>query len=80
MTGVPELRQAIAGKVSALYHAEVDVDQEITVTSGATDALFTAIATIVNPGDEVTSQTYAQKQHHIHSPVAQSIPQLMAHP
>jgi len=53
MTGIPELRQAIAGKVSALYGAEVDVDQEITVTSGATDALFTAIATIVNPDDEV---------------------------
>jgi len=53
MTGVPELRQAIAGKVGALYGAEVDVDQEITVTSGATDALFTAIATIVNSGDEV---------------------------
>ena len=53
MTGVPELRQAIAAKISALYGAEVDVDQEITVTSGATDALFTAIATIVNPGDEV---------------------------
>lgn len=53
MTGVPELRQAILGKISALYGAEVDVDQEITVTSGATDALFTAIATIVNLGDEV---------------------------
>jgi len=53
MTGIPELRQAIAGKISSLYGAEVDVDQEITVTSGATDALFTAIATIVNPGDEV---------------------------
>ena len=53
MTGIPELRQAIAGKVSALYGEEVDVDQEITVTSGATDALFTAITTIVNAGDEV---------------------------
>ena len=53
MTGVPELRQAIAGKISALYDAEVDADLEVTVTSGATDALFTAITTIVNLGDEV---------------------------
>ena len=53
MTGIPELRQAIAAKVRDLYGAEVDVDQEITVTSGATDALFTAIATIVNAGEEV---------------------------
>ena len=53
MTGIPELRRAIAGKISSIYGAEVDVDQEITVTSGATDALFTAITTIVNPGDEV---------------------------
>ena len=51
--GIPELRQAIATKVSNLYGATVDVDQEITVTSGATDALFTAITTIVNAGDEV---------------------------
>ena len=52
-TGIPELRQAIAGKICSLYDAEVDVDQKITVTSGATDALFTAITTIVNAGDEV---------------------------
>lgn len=53
MTGIPELRQAIANKASGLYGAEVDFDTEVTVTSGATDALFTAITTIVNSGDEV---------------------------
>lgn len=53
MMGVPALRTAIAGKVAALYGAAVDPDAEITVTSGATEALFCAIAAVVNPGDEV---------------------------
>lgn len=53
MTGVQPLREAIAAKVLSLYQASVDTDQEITVTSGATDALFTAITTIVSTGDEV---------------------------
>lgn len=53
MTGVLELRQAIADKASSLYGAEVNPDTEVTVTSGATDALFTAITTIVSSGDEV---------------------------
>lgn len=53
MTGVPVLREAIAAKVSALYGASYDVDAEITVTAGATQAIFTAVAALVHPGDEV---------------------------
>ena len=53
MTGLPVLREAIAEKVQALYGASYDVDTEITVTAGATQALFTAIAALVHPGDEV---------------------------
>lgn len=53
MTGVPELRSAIAAKIAALYGCDYDVDAEITVTAGATQALFTAIAAFVRPGDEV---------------------------
>lgn len=53
MTGMPELRMAIADKVEALYGARYDVEQEITVTAGATQAIFTAIATFVRAGDEV---------------------------
>lgn len=45
--GVPELRHQLALKYG--YHA----DTEITVTSGASEALFSAIATVVSPGDEV---------------------------
>ncbi|MFZ2853213.1 MAG: pyridoxal phosphate-dependent aminotransferase [Rhodocyclaceae bacterium] len=53
MTGVAELRTAIAGKVEALYGARYDAEQEITVTAGATQAIFTAIAAFVRAGDEV---------------------------
>ncbi len=53
MTGVPVLREAIAQKVESLYGARYDVDAEITVTAGATQAIFTAVACWVRPGDEV---------------------------
>jgi methionine transaminase len=53
MTGVPALRQALAGKVGDLYGCAVDPDTEITITSGATEALFCAIAAVVGAGDEV---------------------------
>jgi methionine transaminase len=53
MAGVPVLREAIAAKVQALYGATYDADQEVTVTAGATQAIFTAIAAMVHPGDEV---------------------------
>jgi methionine aminotransferase len=53
MAGVPALRAAIAAKVAALYGASYDPETEITVTAGATQALFTAVAALVHPGDEV---------------------------
>ncbi|MEL7450601.1 MAG: methionine aminotransferase [Pseudomonadota bacterium] len=53
MTGVPELRNAIASKMADLYGVTVSADAEVTVTSGATEALFCAIHAIVRPGDEV---------------------------
>jgi len=53
MMGVPVLRNAIATKVADLYGLQVDAEKEVTVTSGATEALFCAIAAVVNPGDEV---------------------------
>ncbi|WP_435100904.1 methionine aminotransferase [Arhodomonas sp. AD133] len=51
--GLPMLREAIAEKVARLYGREVDVNEEITVTSGATEALFDAVQAVVHPGDEV---------------------------
>ena len=53
MAGLPELRQAIVDKVADLYGPRFDVESEVTVTAGATQAIFTAIAAFVRPGDEV---------------------------
>ena len=53
MIGVPYLREQIAKKVRNLYAAEIDPDDEITVTSGATEAIFVALQAVVHPGDEV---------------------------
>lgn len=53
MMGAPTLRQALAGKVQDCYGLAVDPDREVTVTSGATEALFCAIAAVVRAGDEV---------------------------
>ncbi|MEQ8858745.1 MAG: methionine aminotransferase [Pseudomonadales bacterium] len=53
MMGVPALREAVADKVADLYGCRVDPDTEVTVTSGATEALFCAIAAVVRAGDEV---------------------------
>lgn len=53
MTGVQSLREQIACKVSDLYGFAADPDQEVTVTSGATEALFNVIQAVVDRGDEV---------------------------
>jgi len=51
--GALELRQAIVDKISRIYGHHYDVNTEITVTPGATEALTTAILCSVHPGDEV---------------------------
>ena len=53
MAGALPLRQAIFAKVESLYGARYDVETDITVTAGATQAIFTAVAACVRPGDEV---------------------------
>ncbi len=53
MQGVLILREMIAEKVMELYNGVYDPVTEITVTSGATEALFSAIAAVVHNGDEV---------------------------
>jgi methionine aminotransferase len=53
MAGAAPLREAIARKVEALYGARYDPEHEITVTAGGTQAIFTAVAALVRPGDEV---------------------------
>ena len=53
MCGLPSLRQRLAEKVQALYRTAINPDTMITITPGGTYALYTAITTIVEPGDEV---------------------------
>ncbi|HEY0337654.1 MAG TPA: methionine aminotransferase [Burkholderiales bacterium] len=53
MAGVPGLREAIAEKVQALYGAAYDPEHEVTVVPGATYGIYTAVAAMVRPGDEV---------------------------
>ncbi|HRO58240.1 MAG TPA: pyridoxal phosphate-dependent aminotransferase [Burkholderiaceae bacterium] len=53
MAGVPELRRIVADKIAAIYGARYDWDSEITITAGATQAIFTALLAVVHPGDEV---------------------------
>ena len=53
MEGEPELRKQLGQKINRLYNCEVDPDTQITITAGATEAVFSAVSAIVNPGDEV---------------------------
>lgn len=53
MPGLPELRAILAKKVNSLYHQTINPDTEITITPGATYAIYTALTTILQPGDEV---------------------------
>ncbi len=53
MTGIPALRRAVAGKTRRVYGVPVDPDSEITITSGATEAIFNAIHAVVRAGEEV---------------------------
>ncbi|MBB3048501.1 methionine aminotransferase [Litorivivens lipolytica] len=53
MNGVPELREAIADLIGDCYGRKVDAETEITLASGATEALFVAVQAIIRPGDDV---------------------------
>lgn len=52
MNGLALLRERIAEKINDLYAAPVNPETEITVTPGGTYAIFTALTTILQPGDE----------------------------
>ncbi len=53
MAGYPALREALAVKASDLYNAQLDPLTEITITPGGTYAIYTALTTVLQPGDEV---------------------------
>jgi methionine transaminase len=51
--GLPILREKIAEKVATLYSTTINADTEITITPGGTYAIYTALTTVLQPGDEV---------------------------
>ena len=53
MHGIAALRQAIADKTLRCYGRQVNIDSEITVTSGASEAIFDAVLAVVQTGEEV---------------------------
>lgn len=53
MNGYVPLREALAEKIEFLYKTKVNPDTQITVTPGGTYALYTALTTVLQPGDEV---------------------------
>ena len=53
MNGLASLREVLAEKIAGLYTTSVNPDTQITVTPGGTYAIYTALTTILRPGDEV---------------------------
>lgn len=53
MAGIAPLREAVAEKIAALYGTAYDPEQEVTIVPGATYAIYTAVAALIRPGDEV---------------------------
>lgn len=53
MTGRKDLREAISNKIFEQHQVKVDADDEITITAGATQAIFTIFSAMLHQGDEV---------------------------
>lgn len=53
MTGVEKLRVLLSEKYSNIYQSDYDFQNEINITSGASQAIFNVISTLIHPNDEV---------------------------
>jgi methionine aminotransferase len=53
MQGYRPLRESIAEKVEYLYQVKINPEEQITITPGGTYAIYTALTTVLQPGDEV---------------------------
>ncbi|HMH21785.1 MAG TPA: aminotransferase class I/II-fold pyridoxal phosphate-dependent enzyme, partial [Puia sp.] len=53
MNGLQSLREVLAEKMQSLYGSVIDPDSQITITPGGTYAIYTALTTVLRPGDEV---------------------------
>ena len=54
MQGMQRLRESIKNLHQKLYNINLNTESEITITSGATEAIFCAISSIINEGEEVS--------------------------
>jgi methionine aminotransferase len=74
MPGVPQLREAIAAKLERSYALRIDPQLEITVTLGATEAIFSSVQALVGPGDEVIvfDPAYDSYEPAVHSRAARA--------
>lgn len=63
MPGVFTLRKAVGKTIHSLYGTRSDPDSEITITVGATQAIFTAFSAVIRPGDEVILFTPAYESY-----------------
>ena len=53
MAGVPKLRENIAKKIDVMYGTAINPETEISITAGATQAIYTVISAFIRPSDEV---------------------------
>jgi methionine transaminase len=53
MSGIPALRESLSEKTSRVYSVNYHPEDEVTIVSGATEAIFCAVTAVVSPGDEV---------------------------
>ncbi len=53
LAGLPALREQVAAKIARCYGRSVDSEREVTITPGATQAIFCAVQALIRPGDEV---------------------------
>lgn len=53
MAGLPALREILSDKIESLHQTKYDAESEITITAGGTQAIYTAISSIIHEGDEV---------------------------
>jgi len=74
MSGVLALRKSVAGYQKRFYDLEWDADEEITITAGATEALFCAMLALLNPGDEVVLFEPYYDAHHADALLAGASP------
>jgi aspartate/methionine/tyrosine aminotransferase len=74
MPGTLSLRKAISGLYDRYYKLDVDYDTEITVTAGATEALFSTMFALIDPGDEVMLFEPYYDSHYANTLLAGGVP------